>query len=222
MFGVYIQVHIKCFLTFLEATPCIFFWRYSIGSGQPWARADLPALAGPKTAEPSSLQLLSQAVSITTYYVPFGVILILFRYLHTLWGCSTKPFTNWLSCCGGKWSWILCFYCLMLTICSVTYVLWSMWCDLDLIQIPSHSVRMLNKTVMKWTCIKRYTFYSLVLGFNVAYSTQENWVSGYKTMGWSCRLWEELEGDVGTCSEDHVELRGFEWQRQDESGELLR
>jgi len=47
--------------------------------------------------------------------------LILFRYLHTLWGCSTKPFTKWLSCCGGKWSCILCFYYLMLTICSVTY-----------------------------------------------------------------------------------------------------
>ena len=63
-----------------------------------WARADLPALAGPKTAHPSSLQLLSWAVSITTYYVPFGVILILFRYIHTRWGCAPKPFTKWLSC----------------------------------------------------------------------------------------------------------------------------
>ena len=114
---------------------------------QLWARADLPALAGPKTAQPSSLQLLSWAVSINTYYVPFGVILILFRYLHTLWGCSTKSFTKWLSCCGGKWSCILCFYCcLMLTICSVTYY---GPCGVILISFRylSHSVRMLNKTV---------------------------------------------------------------------------
>ena len=29
----------------------------------------------------------------------------------------------------------------------LSHLPWSMWCDLDLIQIPSHSVRMLNKTV---------------------------------------------------------------------------
>ena len=71
-----------------------------------------------------------------TYYVPFGMILISFRYLHALWGCSTKPFMKWWSHCGGK-----------------------------------------------WTCIRRHTFHSLVLWFNVAYSTQENWASGQKTMG---------------------------------------
>ena len=54
------------------------------------------------------------AICSLTYYVPFGVILILFSYLHTLWGCSTKPFTKWLSCCEGKWPCILCFYCLAL------------------------------------------------------------------------------------------------------------
>ena len=65
MFGVYIQVPIKCFLMFSEAHSLhifleIFCWL--------WAKADLPALAGQKTAQPSGPQRLSRAVGITTQW----------------------------------------------------------------------------------------------------------------------------------------------------------
>ena len=56
-----------------------------------------------------------------THYCPFSMILDSFGYLHTLWRCSTKPATKQLACCGGKGICTSCFFCLMLTICSVTY-----------------------------------------------------------------------------------------------------
>ena len=86
MFGVYIQVHIKCFLTFLEAHSLHIFLEifYQLWPAQASSELGLIYQLWLAQKQPSSLQLLNQAVSITTYYVPFSVILILFRYLHTL------------------------------------------------------------------------------------------------------------------------------------------
>ena len=81
MFGVYIQVHIKCFLTFLEAHSLHIFLEifYQLWPAQ--ASSEQPAAPEP--------------------------------------GCQHH------------------------------YLLCSIWCDLDLVQIPSHSVRMLHKTIFK-------------------------------------------------------------------------
>ena len=43
-----------------------------------------------------------------TYSGPFHVILNSFKYLHTLWACSTNLFMKWLSCCRGKWTCLSC------------------------------------------------------------------------------------------------------------------
>ena len=80
-----------------------------------------------------------------TYYSPVCMILDLFGYLHMLWKRSTKPFRKWLSGCGGKWICISCF--LPYTHHLLSHSLWSVFHDLRLVRIASHSVKMLHKTV---------------------------------------------------------------------------
>ena len=80
-----------------------------------------------------------------THYSPFSMILATFGYLHTMWRCSRKPFMKRLSRCGGKWICILCF--LPYTHHLPSHSPWSVSHDLRLFWIPSHSVKMLHKTV---------------------------------------------------------------------------
>ena len=76
-----------------------------------------------------------------TDYSRVCLILDSFGYLHMLWKRSTKP----LSRCGGKWRCISCF--LPYTHHPLSHSLWSVSHDLRLVWIPSHSVKMLHKTV---------------------------------------------------------------------------
>ena len=80
-----------------------------------------------------------------THYNPFSMILNSFGYHHTSWRRSTKPFTKRLSRYGGKWICISCF--LPYTHHLPSHPLWSVFHDLRLVRIPSHSVNMLHKTV---------------------------------------------------------------------------
>ena len=80
-----------------------------------------------------------------TDYSPVCLIWDSFGYLYTLWKRSTKPFTKPLSRCGGKWLCISCF--LPYTHHPLSHSLWSVSHVLRLVWIPSHSVKMLHKTV---------------------------------------------------------------------------
>ena len=88
---------------------------------------------------------LTLTMSPATHYGPFSMILGSFGSLHTPWRCSTKPFTKRLSHCGGKWTCISCF--LLYTHHLLSHSPWSVFYDLRLVRIPSHSVKMLHKTI---------------------------------------------------------------------------
>ena len=96
---------------------------------------------------PSKLGEISQCAKFSsiTYYSPVCMILDSFGYLHMLWKRSTEPFTKLLSRCGGNWLCISCF--LPYTHHPLSHSLWSVSHNLRLVWIPSHSVKMLHKTV---------------------------------------------------------------------------
>ena len=76
-----------------------------------------------------------------------------------------KPFTKWLSRCGGKWTCISCF--LAYADHQLSHLLWSVLHDLGPVRIPSHSMKTLHKTFYKmvkllWRYVNLYfTFFSL-------------------------------------------------------------
>ena len=80
-----------------------------------------------------------------TQYGPFSMILDSFGYLHTPRRCSTKPFTKRLSRCGGK---VICISCFLpYTHHLPSHSVWSVFYDLRLVRIPSHSIKMLHRTI---------------------------------------------------------------------------
>ena len=96
---------------------------------------------------PSKPGVMSRGANFSsiTDYSPVCLILHSIGYLHTLWKRSTKPFTKRLSRCGGKWLCISCF--LPCTHHLPSHSLWSVFHDLRLLRIASHSMKMLHKTV---------------------------------------------------------------------------
>ena len=135
MFGVYIQVHIKCFLTFLEAHSLHIFLEifYQLWPAQASSELGLiyqlwlaqkqssPAACSSWARLSASLLTMFHLVwswscsdtftlcedapqNSVTYYGPSGVILISFRYLHTLWCCllNTGKLSEWVNDNGLK------------------------------------------------------------------------------------------------------------------------
>ena len=82
-----------------------------------------------------------------TYHDPFCMIFNSFGYFQTQWRRSTKPFTKWLSRCGAKW---ICNWCFLpYAHYLLSHLLLSIFHDLGLVWIRSHSVKILHKTVYK-------------------------------------------------------------------------
>ena len=127
-----------------------------------------------------------------TYYGPFCVIVDLFGYLHTLWRCSIKLLTKQVSCCGGKWTCILCFlpsphHLLSTFLWTVSHGCGPNW-------ISTHSLKMLHTTFYK-TVIFLFRYvksYFQLFAWLQYFNTVSNMSTSNRVIGDPC--WNLIQG----------------------------